>query len=351
LIAGADIDFSQGQVFYGNILAGGQAHIGQNVIDNMHANAQIIENGSLPIDFDEANHDLSLFSAALSQLPENTTHTIANGQLNLQGQCQSTMQVYNLEARELANSRHISIGCVADGAYIIINVSGETVQLHKLDMTGLMAISQYVIFNFHQAQQININTSIIDANILAIHAVITNQQTGTGADVIFSNGFEESNVINSNINGQIIAQSWDNNVQLNHNPLICSDSIQLNAAPIISNQQLQTDINTELLLKLAATDENEATLVYQLLSQPESGQLTGTLPNLTYVTENNWHGTVKFDYQVTDQLGQISIAKISIKVLKKPKADINITMGINKNSPIILSLPTLFTNLILWRRT
>ena len=348
LIAGVDIDFAQGQVYYGNILAGAQANIGQNVIDNMQANAQIIENANLPIDFDTAYHDLSLFSAALSELPENTTHTIVSGNLNLQGQCQSTMQVYNLEATELANSHHISIDCVADMAYVIINVSGETIRIQNLDMTGLSAISQYVIFNFYQAQQISINASTIDANILAIHATITNQATAT--DVIFSNGFEENRVA-SNISGQVIAQSWHNNDQLHHKPLICSDSIQLNAAPIISSQQLQTDINTELLLQLTATDENEATLVYQLLSQPESGQLTGTLPNLTYIPENNWYGTVTFDYQVTDQLGQTSTATVNITVLKNSKASINIMTAINKISPIIITIPTLIANLILWRRT
>ncbi|MBL4659980.1 MAG: choice-of-anchor A family protein, partial [Alcanivoracaceae bacterium] len=349
LIAGADIDFAQGQVYYGNILAGAQAHIGQNVIDNMHASAQIIENTNLPIDFDEAYHDLSLFSAALSQLPENSTHSIINGQLNLQGQCSSTMQVYNLQATELANSRHISIDCIADAAYVIINVSGETIRLQNLDMAELSSISQYVIFNFHQAQQISINASTINANILAIHADITNQLPAV--DEIFRNGFEENSVIISNINGQIIAQSWHNNNQLNHNPLTCSDNIQLNAAPIINNQQLQTDINTALLLQLAATDENEATLVYQLLSQPESGQLTGTLPNLTYVPENNWSGTVTFTYQVTDQQGLTNTATISIETPENTTTATNIIANINKHSPIIFSLSALIANLILWRRT
>jgi choice-of-anchor A domain-containing protein len=318
LIASANIDFAQGQVFYGNILAAAQAHIGQTVIDNMHANAEIIENANLPIDFDEAYHDLSLFSAALSQLPENTTHSTVNGQLTLQGQCSSSMQIYNLEAKELTNSRQISIACIADNAYVIINVRGAIIRLQNLDMTALSDLSQYLIINFYQAQQISLNNSIIAANILAIHANINNQTSDP--DVIFSHGFDDAqNNVTGTISGQTIAQSWHSNVQLNHKPLTCSDSIQLNSAPIISNLQLQTEMNTPLPLPLAAIDENQATLVYQLLSQPESGQLTGTLPNLIYVPENNRADTVTFDYQVTDQQGQTSSATVDITVLRTPR--------------------------------
>ena len=310
LIAGNRINFLDGQVHFGNILAAGHAQIGQSVIDNLDPNAQIISNAVLPVNFNDIQNNISLFSNALSQLTVNSSYNLNDNVLELTGNCEASRQVYNISDAEISTVKNMTLDCLADQAYVILNISGQQIQLDNLIMEELNNIKQFVILNFYQAQQITIKSSRINASILAYQAdIITDPQLMPDRDIIFGNGFE-----GSQINGQIIAASLNGNIQINSQPLVCTTSLTVDAAPIIVDQQLATPLNVTINMDLSAIDENQQTLVYQMLTQPDTGTFSGVLPNLAYIPEQGFIGTVSFDYLVTDQLEQSSQATISIEM-------------------------------------
>src|SRR4029077_16123455 len=56
----------------------------------------------------------------------------------------------------------------------------------------------------------------------------------------------------------------------------------VNDAPVATPQSVSTAYNTALAITLAGTDVEGSSLNYTVLTQPSSGTLTGTAPNLTY---------------------------------------------------------------------
>lgn len=320
LISGGDINFATGQVFFGNILAAGQANIGQEVIDNLHPDAQIISQAILPIDFDQTFEDISLFTAALAELPTNSSHQLNNGVLRLNGDCQSgqmAQQIYQISAQEMADTRSIISACefshMDQAPYVIINISGDDIRFTNFDGSGLSTFSQKVIFNTFEASTVHLNNSDIYGNLLAIEANIGQQAAD---DSIFSNGFEgQGSAQASTITGQIIGKNWYNQGMLNHKPLQCTGNIQLNAAPIINDVQLTTSQDEEILINLRAIDENRETLNHKIINAPSSGTLLGNPPQLIYKPNAGFIGDDFFNYQVTDELGQTSSATVHITIL------------------------------------
>ncbi len=326
LVSGADINFATGQVFFGNILAAGQANIGQDVIDNMHPNAQIISQAILPIDFASTFDDVSLFSSGLAQLPVNSSHVLNNGVLELQGACQmDDQQVYQITAQELSQTRSISncrFDAIDDAPYIIINVSGSLVRFNQFDGTSLIDISQKVIFNFTQATAVHINNSQIFANVLAVNATIGQP---VAVDLIFSNGFESADTAGSTITGQIIARSWHSNGMMNHKPLQCTGSIPINSAPLLKDIQVNTSTDQAIQINVDAIDENRDGLIYHIIDLPQSGSIEGNPPLFLYKPNTGFNGDDAFSYQVTDELGQTSSASVTITVGNAVTDDLNST--------------------------
>ena len=311
LIAGGEIRFASGRVYFGNILAAGAIRVGQSVIDNMAEGAQIIENAQLPIDFSQSYQQLKLFSNGLFELPENSTFSITNDNLNLQGDCQAEIQVYNIDVSEIEQVKSISYDCLLENSYILLNIAGENIHLSYLDLTALDTIQSRLIWNFNQAQNIALHNIDIPGSVLAVDAHIDSSNT-TNIDVIFSSGFDPENP--GDINGQLIAQSLDSNIRINQQPLLCNNTFEINATPIAVNETISTRINTSIGFVLTVMDENQSNLQYQQISQVSFGQLVGTMPNMTYIPAKDFVGTDSFNYQVTDQHGKSSNATISITV-------------------------------------
>jgi choice-of-anchor A domain-containing protein len=353
LIAGGDINFAHDQLYFGNILSAEQTNIGQTVIDNMHPDATITANAQLPVDFIESYTQLKLFSNALFELTENSTYAIVDEVLQLQGDCLAELQVYNIDGNELETINSIGYNCLAENSYLILNVTGLDVQFNRVDLSQLSSISQRIIWNFHQAQTVVIHNITIHGSILAVDAMIT------GDEPLFMDSFEELVTVKSKaiglsgfINGQVIARDYINQHQLNHQPLNCSSNIQVNAAPIAVDKTITTEINTAINFSLGVIDENQSNLQYQQLSQVAFGQINGTLPNLTFIPDIDFEGDVFFDYQVTDQLGKTSNARINIEVLQPLNKSINIDLKKQNIQKLINDLPLINTlkNIILGRR-
>src|SRR5262245_23622406 len=122
LVVGGDLNLSNGQVNFGNIVVGGTATIAQNVG---------IPQGSvvsgMPIDFDAARADLTAKSAQWGAMA--ATGSVQNnwGTLVLTG-TNTGLNVFNISTTQLANANGFSINAPA-GSTVLINVSGTTARM------------------------------------------------------------------------------------------------------------------------------------------------------------------------------------------------------------------------------
>ncbi len=69
--------------------------------------------------------------------------------------------------------------------------------------------------------------------------------------------------------------------------------------------------NSKKKIVLEATDPDEDSLIFSVLSQPNRGQLTGTAPDLFYEPDEDYTGSDSFAFSVSDSVfvrsGTISI--------------------------------------------
>ncbi|HEX7033055.1 MAG TPA: tandem-95 repeat protein, partial [Nitrososphaera sp.] len=80
-------------------------------------------------------------------------------------------------------------------------------------------------------------------------------------------------------------------------------SITINAvndAPVANNQSLSTDEDTPLPITLNATDAEGSPLTFILVTLPEDGAISGTVPNLTYTPKADFFGTDELTFTADD---------------------------------------------------
>ncbi|MEY3896454.1 MAG: hypothetical protein RLZZ214_1974, partial [Verrucomicrobiota bacterium] len=88
----------------------------------------------------------------------------------------------------------------------------------------------------------------------------------------------------------------------------------VNDAPVAVSKTVTTNKNTQLPILLGGSDQDSFTLSYTVVTQPTSGTLLGTAPNLTYSPAANFVGTDRFTYRVRDGALDSAVATITINV-------------------------------------
>ncbi|TQV87089.1 Ig-like domain-containing protein [Aliikangiella coralliicola] len=87
-----------------------------------------------------------------------------------------------------------------------------------------------------------------------------------------------------------------------------------NLAPVAQNLQVETDENTAASITLIASDPNDDTIVYTLVTQPQSGVLSGSGKDWTYTPQTDFSGTDSFTFKANDSALDSNIATVSILV-------------------------------------
>jgi choice-of-anchor A domain-containing protein len=182
VIVGGNIDFTNGQVFSGNVVYGGTGHFDMFGIPNGST-----RQGNV-IDFAKARTDITKMSETWAGMK--TVGSVSNkwGIVKLTG-TNAKLNVFNLKASDLWNANTVTIKAPA-GSTVLVNVSGAEARMQFLGMSLTGGVkAENVVFNFHQATKVTLQGIGFQGSVLAPKATVQ-----------FDNG---------NIEGNLIACAWN----------------------------------------------------------------------------------------------------------------------------------------------
>lgn len=200
LIVGGNLSFTNGRVYYGNILVGGSAAgVSSSVINGLAAGSQLIAGKPVPVDFTAEKTYLQSLSTQLAQLPANgTVQEPWSGGFYLIGDGTSALQVFNLNGTKILSANTFVVQNIPAGATVLFNISGASAGLKNMSMESLTSFQNTTLYNFYQATTLQLSGIAVRGSILAPFAAVNNPQ-----GVIW---------------GTIIAASWNGMMQQNHVP-------------------------------------------------------------------------------------------------------------------------------------
>ena len=177
-----NLTYSNGSI-YGASLVDGTANVSS-------ANTGSISKG-VTIDFDAAFQDLTQKSNSWFNLTANGTVSKPYSTVNFNGS-DSSLNIFTIDADTLWNASDVRFN-VAAGSTVLVNVSGSNVRFKNYGY-GLNGLSQNNLL-WNVAGASTVSYDYLEGSLLAANANVT---TGWGV-----------------INGQVIANSWSGNSQIN----------------------------------------------------------------------------------------------------------------------------------------
>ena len=283
LLVGGDLTFPSGRVYYGNILVGGSAAgVGSAVINGLDPGAQLLDHTSLPLDFAQAEQDLKSRSLAYREFPSNTEVLFQWGGFTLTGDGTSEIQVFHLNGADVLSAHTFNVTNIPTGAWIVFNISGTQAGLTNMSMQSLVPHRQRVLYNFYQATSLTLAGISVEGSILAPWAHLENPQ--------------------GVIHGQIVAQSWNGMMQLNHQPFIArAQDCTANQPPEFTSIPPESATPLEPYSYLAtATDPDGDALVFAVAEGPSGLSVDGASGLVTWTPTESQVGNHSVTLTVTD---------------------------------------------------
>ncbi|HEX3148326.1 MAG TPA: choice-of-anchor A family protein [Gemmataceae bacterium] len=188
LIAGDQLDFTNGQVFGGNIVYGNVGHLTSIGTPNGSVRQQT---NVLP--FGDIQTDLTAKSTAWgSEAPNGKTY-IRYSTINLCGK-HPQLDVFTVTPDQLANAKNIRI-VVPFGSTVLINVPGADASIKDLGLNLRGTDPSHILWNFPEANELDVSGVGLKGSVLA-----------PAAHLDFNNGV---------IAGTVVTQSMAGNGQFN----------------------------------------------------------------------------------------------------------------------------------------
>lgn len=185
VVVGGDLHYKNGSV-QGKVDVGGSMTTSGTNIKNSST-------GNAPIDFSGLAQQMQNLSAGLAQLSATGSAADNWGGLKFTGS-NSAVEVFNIAGDMLSGYSWSSLAGLKAGSTVVLNISGSNINVHGGIPSGL---SEYnVLYNFFEADTLNISGTHLFGSILAPDAVLT------GA--------------NGQISGNVIAGSWNSSLTLNN---------------------------------------------------------------------------------------------------------------------------------------
>jgi choice-of-anchor A domain-containing protein len=192
LIAGHDLDFTNGQVFGGNIVYGDVGNLKGVGTPNGGVRQQA---DLLPVA--DIAQDLAAKSVAWGAEGPNGKTYVRYSSLHLTGK-HPQLDVFTVTPEQLATAKSIKM-VTPFGATVLINVPGGVASLQNLGLSLRGAEAGHVLWNFYQADQLSVSGVGLEGSVLA-----------PAAHLDFNNG---------QITGTVVTRSMAGNGQFNLTPV------------------------------------------------------------------------------------------------------------------------------------
>jgi subtilisin family serine protease len=116
---------------------------------------------------------------------------------------------------------------------------------------------------------------------------------------------------------------------------VVSLSVAANNVPVADDQSARTLEDSSKAITLSGSDPDGDSITYVLVDLPGHGSLSGSVPNLIYTPDDDYHGSDNFTFRVNDGIDDSEIATVSITidpVNDAPVADPQ-TVSTNEDTP------------------
>ncbi len=225
LTVGGELNFIDGHIYNGNARSGTQATL-TNV--GFTGGEYIIGN---PLDFAALEQQAQTISADWSVLTNNTSTSLTNNQLHLFGN-NTELNIFSIAATDLDILTSEFILEIPDNSWALINVIGTAVTIADLGFFRITSdgtkenigdrhghdgsLTQTVLFNFFEADNLEIHNAGVAGSILAPFAATT-----------FYDGHIDGQLITYSLQGQTGEPSG----QINYYPLLSYELQSANQVP------------------------------------------------------------------------------------------------------------------------
>lgn len=88
----------------------------------------------------------------------------------------------------------------------------------------------------------------------------------------------------------------------------------VNDAPVANDLTLSGDNDAPIAITFDATDRDDASLSYEVISPPSQGKLEGNAPDWNYIPNPNFVGSTHFSYRVSDGKAQSNVATVTLSL-------------------------------------
>ncbi|MAT41911.1 MAG: hypothetical protein CL609_06190 [Anaerolineaceae bacterium] len=252
----------------------------------------------------------------------------------------------------------------------ITNTGTQTASVQYIPSTDYVGLDQFEFQVIDENNHIS-NTAVIEITVTSVNdkPIADNQSLSTDEDTTFPVTLTGSDPESAAITFVVISGPQHGTLSgiapsLTYTPILNyfgSDSftfrtndgdldselatitINVNAVndkPTAENQNVYTDEDTTLPVTLTGSDPESAAITFAVISDPQHGTLSGTVPDLTYTPVSNYNGSDSFTFRTHDGELDSELATITISinpVNDKPIAD-NQSLSTNEDTPLSITL-------------
>lgn len=200
---------------------------------------------------------------------------------------------------------------VSDGA----GGSASAMVLVTVNPINDAPVAQNGIVNVNEDSSVSTSMVATDVDSTSLtYSVITAPTHGTLV-VTNANTGAYTYTPNNNYNGTDSFTFKVSDGQIDSNVATVNITVNsINDAPVANNNLVTVVEDTATAVVLDATDADNDTMTYTIVSQPLHGTFSGTAPNLTYTPALNYSGSDMFTFKVNDSQVDSTLATVSINV-------------------------------------
>ena len=189
------------------------------------------------------------------------------------------------------------------------NIATVTIEVNSLN-DAPSADSQSLETNEDTDLPISLNGSDVDGDNVTF-TIVTSPSNG----VITGDVPNFIYTPNPNFNGEDSFTFKTNDGQVDSElATVTVDVKPINDAPVAHSQSLEVNEDASLPILLTGNDGDNNGLIFSLVSPPANGILSGTIPNLVYTPNTNFHGSDSLLFVVNDGTVDSTPAAISITI-------------------------------------